>query len=1260
MKPDLRGLSAGLRAALAPWPSRLLFAAGLAAMVLFAAGPGTAAPRARVDDAVREELDRSGVARVIVRMTDASLRQAESAGRAARGAAVRRLAKRVREAVPDLEVRHQYATLPLLAGKVSAAGVEKLAALPEVEGIYPDRPMHALLNQSGPLVGQPEAEAAGFTGKGMGIAIIDTGIDYLHPALGGNDTADFSDVKPGHWAWRFIQAAAEHGIVAGYSDGSYKPGLVVTRDQMAVFIARALAGGDEGVTVPTGVVEPSFSDVPESYWAYRYIEYCKDKGIVAGFPDGSYGPTEPVDRGQMAVFVARAAAGGDDNVPDGPDTATFSDVTKDGGWAWAYKYIEYASSEQIVQGYPVPPGSPAGTLPLYKPQLEVTRDQMPVFVARAFHLGWSGRVIAGANLMTGAADPTDPADDNGHGTTVAGIAASSDLTYRGVAPEANLIALKVLDANGIGVSSDVIRGIDWCIDNQQALNIRAINLSVGDGYAWSSHEAADAQPEGVAITAAVEAGIVVAVAAGNEAQTVGLEGISLPAAASDAVSVGATKDGGPEGSAQPADGITYYTDRGELLTMYAPGSDITGPTNGGGMEFSGQGTSFSAPHVAGAAAVLASMGLTDPREIRARLARTGVQIVDPATGVGTPRLDLVRALNPPTNGPDLVVTAVTTPTPDILAGETIAVGVTVKNQGNATAAATTLIVVASANSVASPQDPVVVSAPVPSLAPGQSYSPSGLEGPVRVVAAGDYWLGAYVDDGYQVAETDETNNGLAGTVLHVGLPSARVESASVPATAHVGQSYPVTIRMHNDGEETWTPGEFALVPARAEDVGLWGISQVALASPVAPGGEYTFTFTVTAPSTTGAMPCYWQMAKGGERFGEVATGATKSLALDAPTVTQAYPTVSNSWVVFEDYSGECPVLKAVPRAGGTAVTLPTDIHPTNGWPYPAFEFFRDVYTSHIFPALSGNWLAWMCDDMPLNPDDYSDYWAFQVVALDLSAPAGTLPLRVNYQTGDGWLPDVDGTRVVWEDYRNDSDRMLDANPANFLSDNPDIYLADLTQIVDATNRRPKEYPICTAPGPQFAPRISGNLIVWEDWRDLTQGDIYCYDLSVDSDGDGIPNWKDSDRPNPDPAERRLTNTPWTEEYPDVSGHTVVWMDFRRDIGASPMADIYGLDLDTSEELAIATDPQAFRQQPRISGTQVVWEDWQTGLGSVYWCDLATGVTTPLAGGFVDAGVPDISGSGVTYVEYRDTDTQSGADIYSVWLQTLHPYVQVVP
>ena len=90
----------------------------------------------------------------------------------------------------------------------------------------------------------------------------------------------------------------------GYPGGGYQPDLVVTRDQMAVYIARALAGGDE--LVPTGPAEAFFSDVGTDHWAYDYIAYCQVEGIVQGYDNGTYRPEVEVTRDQMAVYVARA------------------------------------------------------------------------------------------------------------------------------------------------------------------------------------------------------------------------------------------------------------------------------------------------------------------------------------------------------------------------------------------------------------------------------------------------------------------------------------------------------------------------------------------------------------------------------------------------------------------------------------------------------------------------------------------------------------------------------------------------------------------------------------------------------------------------------------------------------------------------------------------------------------------------------------------------------------------------------------------
>jgi M6 family metalloprotease-like protein len=206
---------------------------------------------------------------------------------------------------------------------------------------------------------------------------------------GGSDTATkaryilvtFPDVPcepEEHWALREILACVDAGIVQGYPGGSYGPLDAVTRGQMAVYIARAIATptGDEGVPEPDAGTQ-SFTDVDATHWAYRYVEYCYANGLVQGYPGGAYHPDEVVNRGQMAVYMSRAVAGGDEAVPEHIGDATFDDVTEANGWAWCYRHVEYCAAQGIVQGYW------DGT---YRPANDVTRDQMAVYVARAFEL----------------------------------------------------------------------------------------------------------------------------------------------------------------------------------------------------------------------------------------------------------------------------------------------------------------------------------------------------------------------------------------------------------------------------------------------------------------------------------------------------------------------------------------------------------------------------------------------------------------------------------------------------------------------------------------------------------------------------------------------------------------------------------------------------------------------------------------------------------------------------------------------------------
>src|SRR5208283_5143466 len=111
-------------------------------------------------------------------------------------------------------------------------------------------------------------------------------------------------------------------------------------------------------------------------------------------------------------------------------------------------------------------------------------------------------------------------DPYGHGTHVAGIAAGNGYTsenanypgvYRGIAPEANIVNLRVLDATGAGTDSLVIAAIQQAVSLKSTYNIRVINLSLSRGV----YESYTQDPLCQAVESAWKAGIVVVVAAGN-------------------------------------------------------------------------------------------------------------------------------------------------------------------------------------------------------------------------------------------------------------------------------------------------------------------------------------------------------------------------------------------------------------------------------------------------------------------------------------------------------------------------------------------------------------------------------------------------------------------------------------------------------------------------------------------------------------------------------------------------------------------------
>jgi subtilisin family serine protease len=182
----------------------------------------------------------------------------------------------------------------------------------------------------------------------------------------------------------------------------------------------------------------------------------------------------------------------------------------------------------------------------------------------------------------------DPLDDNGHGTHVAGIIAGSSASLKSMAPDARLFAYKALDASGNGNTSTVIAGIEQAMMD----SVDIINLSLGTS---------DGDPDDIlsqAVDQAVEAGIVVVVAAGNNGD---YGTISSPGAAREALTVGAI-------DAQQS--VASFSSKGPSNKIYgikpdvvAPGVDILSAKMGGGY-ITMSGTSMAAPYVTAVAAIV--------------------------------------------------------------------------------------------------------------------------------------------------------------------------------------------------------------------------------------------------------------------------------------------------------------------------------------------------------------------------------------------------------------------------------------------------------------------------------------------------------------------------------------------------------------------------------------------------------------------------------------------------------------------------------
>jgi len=146
----------------------------------------------------------------------------------------------------------------------------------------------------------------------------------------------FSDVLSNHWAGSYIINLANRAVVSGYPDGSFRPDEKVTRAEFVVMLGKAM-----GWELPASTTTPSFSDVGQNIWAWRFIDVARARGVAGGYHDNTFRPNDFITRAEIAKIMAGVL-----------DLLAGSSGLTDINASWAKDYINVCVEAGIVLGYP--------------------------------------------------------------------------------------------------------------------------------------------------------------------------------------------------------------------------------------------------------------------------------------------------------------------------------------------------------------------------------------------------------------------------------------------------------------------------------------------------------------------------------------------------------------------------------------------------------------------------------------------------------------------------------------------------------------------------------------------------------------------------------------------------------------------------------------------------------------------------------------------------------------------------------------------
>ena len=261
--------------------------------------------------------------------------------------------------------------------------------------------------------------------------------------------------------------------------------------------------------------------------------------------------------------------------------------------------------------------------------------------------GAGHKVVAGFDFANNSPDPLATALD--HGTSVAGLIASSDPAHPGVAPGADIVALRVFDNNNASDYTRVANALQWVIDHHDRYNITAVNLSLSDGGNYAQNWFANDGGVGQQITGLIgkldTLNIPVMTAAGNSFN--GQQGEGFTGIISDTISV--TSTDANDHLVSNAQRLGSAIGGASATDIAAPGDSVIAPSGSSGFA-SVTGTSFSTPIVSGAVVLLQEVyksrfnQLPTVEQLDGWLKQGADTITDSVTGITIGRLDIPRSI----------------------------------------------------------------------------------------------------------------------------------------------------------------------------------------------------------------------------------------------------------------------------------------------------------------------------------------------------------------------------------------------------------------------------------------------------------------------------------------------------------------------------------------------------------------------------------------------------------------------------------------